>query len=196
MPSQQAFSQETVPSENKESSVTSTVSINDVTGQSSSQIGEEELDTYLSAYSSKLVISARKYDPFGQAQDPSVKKEIAKTTKGPRRFKPIKPTSFSEVIGRIQVTTIMPGENKFLIGTRSFKKGDKFPIAYRNRSIDVEIIAVSAQKIDFSNTTTGEVASVELKLLPAGMQSGTSGIHAPGMELKDDNAPLRVGSNQ
>ena len=184
----------TTPKSDTTASATAPLSAESLIAQGSSHISEEELPLYIDALSPVFVLKNRTMDPFGQVQDTTVKK-IVKNPEGnaPRRFKPIKPTSFSEVIGRIKVTTIMPSEQKFLIGTRSFKKGDAFPLGFRGRTIDVAVIGVTAQKIDFENTKTGEVASLKIKLLPDGMQSGTSGTTPPGMAIDDNKAPLQVG---
>ncbi len=169
------------------------VDMADITSKSSSHISADMIEPYIQGQTAQFVINTRKMDPFGQVQDPSVKKVVKENTTGPRRFKPIKPTSFSDVISRIKVNTIMPSENKFLIGTRSFKKGDQFPIAHRGKKLTVEVVEVTATNIDFENVSTGEIASVKLNMLPAGMESGTAGILAPGMEQDDNSAPLQLG---
>lgn len=178
----------------KEAPSTAEIKAEDLATTPSRLIGDDVLDTYMDSQISRMAIGQRKMDPFGQVQDPTVQKVVKDVNTGPRRFKPIKPTSFSDIIQRIRVNTIMPGEDKFLIGTRSFKKGDQFPIIHQRRNIDVEVIRVTATEIEFENVKTGEVASVKLNLLPAGMQSGTSGMIKPGGLEEDDNkAPLQLG---
>ena len=120
-----------------------------------------------------------------------VKKSTNSRKKGPRTN--YKPTPFSDVVRRIRVTTIMPGENRFMIGTRSFKKGDQFPLRYRGRDIPVKVVGVTSTRIDLENTTDGEVSSVELDLLPPGMKLGSSDITPPGVVTADENAAVEVG---
>lgn len=141
-------------------------------------------------------MKTRTTDPFGQLQDPDakpiVKPTIAKTT---RRAAPTQITPFAEIIRRIQVTTIMPGERRFLIGTRSFKQGDRFPMNFRGRSINVEISMVNSREIEFRSLDNGEKASLKLTLLPPGMTPGSEGISAPGMVPDRPNAPLDIESS-
>jgi hypothetical protein len=161
-------------------------------------VGESDLEAYVASLSSVFSMKTRATDPFGQLQDPDakpiVKPTMAKTTK---RVTSVQVTPFSEIIRLIQVTTIMPGERGFLIGTRSFKQGDSFPINFRGRSIKVEVCSVSSRQIDFRNVESGETASIKLNLLPAGMTPGTTGkITAPGMVADHPNSPLEIESGE
>lgn len=158
----------------------------------SRQIGPEELDSYLQFVHSRLDITSRSVDPFGQVQDPNAKAEIKKPTLTARRPTRMKATSFDEIIDRIEISAIMPAENRFLIGGRSFRLGDQFPIAFRGRNHEVKVIGVSASKIDFEKIETGEVSSVKLNMLPPGMQQGSGGITAPGFNANDANTPLQI----
>jgi len=158
-------------------------------------VSPDELPELLGSIIQKLSISQRTSDPFGQVQDPTAPPKIVdKPRLGNRGPLPMKQTKFSDVIGRIRVDVIMPAEHRFIIGTRSFRKGDKFPLAFQRRNIEVEVVEVNASKIDFMNTETGEVASVKLKMLPPGMQPGNDGVTAPGMVVDDKNAPLQIDS--
>ena len=119
---------------------------------------------------------------------------LVKPTITSRRPTTLKRTSFDDIVGRIKINTIMPAENRFLIGTRSFKLGDQIPIMYRGRKIMIEVIRVKATKIDFKNNETGEISSVELKLMPAGMSAGSKGFTAPGMVEDKPDTPLQLDS--
>lgn len=159
-------------------------------------VGPDIMKDHLQTISSNCVMAKRTTDPFGQLQDPNAAPKVVKTpTRSQKRFASAKPTAFSEIIGKIKVNTIMPSENRFLIGTRSFSKGDRFPIEFRGRPIQVEIIKVTGTQIDFANTQTGEVASVKLKMLPPGMSAGNDGISTPGMVPNQKDAPLQIDSN-
>lgn len=167
----------------------------EATIKSARYISAEEIPAYLASIKSLLSMNNRPYDPFGQTQDPAAKPLMTKNTSTPRRFVPPKPTSFTEIIRKIQVNTIMPGENRFLIGTRSFKKGDRIPLDFRGRVTQVEVTGVDASKIEFQNVETGEVATVELNLLPPGVTAGADGVQVPGMVVETKDAPLVIESN-
>jgi pyruvate/2-oxoglutarate dehydrogenase complex dihydrolipoamide acyltransferase (E2) component len=154
-------------------------------------IAGNEVSAYVKSLAAILNISGRATDPFGQFQDPDakpiVKPTVAKDTK---RIAPAQSTPFAEIIGLIQINTIMPGEKRFLIETRSFKQGDTFPINFRGRSIRTQVTKVDAREIQFRNIESGETASVTLKLLPVGMIPGSGALTPPGMVPQIANAPI------
>jgi hypothetical protein len=155
-------------------------------------VGKADLPAYVQSLTSILSMSNRATDPFGQFQDPEAKPIVKPTVAKVARRTQTQVTPFSEIVERIQVTTIMPGEQRFLIGTRSFKKGDRFPINFRGRATNVEVAAVTASKIEFRSLDNGEVASLKLNMLPVGMTPGTNTITAPGMVPDRPNAPLEI----
>ncbi len=156
-------------------------------------VGESDLAAYVATIASAFSINSRETDPFGQFQDPEAKPVIKTPVASPsRRATPTFTTPFSDIVRLIQVTTIMPGEQKFLIGTRSFRLGDRFPIAFRGRNTNVEITSVSSRKIGFRNVDSDETATLELKLLPVGMTPGNGKITAPGMVLDRPDSPLEL----
>ena len=159
---------------------------------SSRFVSPENLTDYVSSASSKFDILTRKTDPFGQVQDPNAEAPVVKAVTPTRRYPSMKPTAFKDIVSRIRINTIMPAEGRFLSNNRSFKLGSKFPIEFRGRQTQVQIVAVTGSRVDFKNLDSGEVASVKVKLLPAGMQPGASGITAPGMVLDKPDAPLRI----
>lgn len=158
----------------------------------SRMVNPEEIEPYLQFVYSRIDIAGRATDPFGQLQDTTQKVEIKKPTLKTRRPTRMKATTFDEIIGRIRVTTVMPAENRFLIGGRSFRLGDEFPIAFRGRSYDVKVVGVDSKKIEFKKVDTGETSSVKLNMLPPGMEPGSNGISAPGLLSNDQDAPLQV----
>jgi hypothetical protein len=88
------------------------------------------------------------------------------------------------------INTIMPGEGRFLVGTRSFAIGERIPITFRGKPIQVEVTKVTAREIAFRNTTSGEIAVRKMDFMPVGMSAGNHGISAPGMIEDGPNAPL------
>ncbi len=156
-------------------------------------VGGTELDAYVLSVASVFTIKDRVTDPFGQVQDPDAKPIIKPTlAKNPRRVTQMQATPFSDIIRLIKVTTIMPMEKRFLIGTRSIRQGQRFPLNFRSKNINVEVVSVSSRKIMFRNLENGETASLDLNLLPVGMTPGTGGITAPGMMPDAPNAPLQL----
>lgn len=156
-------------------------------------VGEADLAAYVESYAKLLSIRERTSDPFGQLQDPDakpiVKPTIAKQT---RRTTPLQATPFSDIIRLLQVTTIMPKEKRFLVGTRSIRQGDIIPLGFRGKNIKVEVVSVSSQQIEFRNLDNNETASLKLNLLPVGMTPGTHGITAPGMVPDRPNATIEL----
>jgi hypothetical protein len=156
----------------------------------SRRIGEELMPAYLQVLTAVLSISKRETDPFGQVQDPDVKPVIKTPIAKAPRVAPMQATPFADIIRLIKVTTVMPSERKFLIGTRSIKQGDRIPLTFRGRSIKVEVASVSSRSIDFRNVENGETASLSLNMMPAGMTPGGEVITAPGMTPDLPDAPL------
>ncbi|MGL4398922.1 MAG: hypothetical protein ACRCXD_03560 [Luteolibacter sp.] len=159
----------------------------------SRQIGPAELEAYVTSLASVFSSRERTTDPFGQLQDPDakpvIKTPIASATK---RIAPAQATPFADIIQLITVTTIMPGEKRFLIGTRSIKLGDQIPVSFRGKQMRVLVTDVTSQLIAFKNLDNGETASRKLDMLPVGMNRGNRGISAPGMTLDQPNAPIEL----
>ncbi len=163
--------------------------------EKSRYVRDEQMTDYLSELSAVLTASKRTIDPFGQSQDPDAKPIIRTPVAMPNRVAPVQATPFSDIIRLIKVTTVMPSERKFLIGTRSLKVGDRLPLTYRGRELNVEIASVSSRAIQFRNIENGETADLTLDLLPPGMTPGTSGIKAFGMIPDRPDAPLDLDNN-
>lgn len=159
----------------------------------SRQVGPDELEPYVASLVSVFSAQERILDPFGQLQDPDakpiIKTPVASATK---RVAPVQATPFVDIVRLIVVTTIMPGEKRFLIGTRSVKQGDQIPLSFRGKQIRVQVTEVTSQQIAFKNLDNGETASRKLDMLPVGMTPGSRGISAPGMTLDRANAPIEL----
>ena len=163
----------------------------------SRQIGTAVLDSYLDSLATAFLIRGRAVDPFGQQQDPNAKPVIkAPVVTAGRRAAPILATPFSEIVRKIIVTTIMPGEQRFLVGTRSFKQGDQIPLTFRHKPIRVQVTEVTSRQIGFRNLDSGETATRKLDLLPPGMTPGNHGIAAPGMSPDRPDAPIELDAGE
>lgn len=156
----------------------------------SRRVTPEDLTKYVQTIGLALSIRGRETDPFGQLQDPDAKPIIKPTIASPKRVAPMQATPFSDIVSLIRVTTIMPGERSFLIGNRSVKQGDRIPLAFRGKSISVEVESVSSNRIRFRKLDNNETADLTLNMLPPGMKPGQDGIRAPGMVPDNPNAPI------
>lgn len=154
-------------------------------------VGEADLEPYVAALSAVFSMKDRATDPFGQLQDPEAKRVIkTSVAKKSQRVQQMQATPFSDIIRLIKVTTIMPGERRFLVGTRSFKEGGIIPLAFRSKVINVEVMSVTSHQISLRNQESGETAALPINLLPVGMTPGNGKITAPGMTPDNPNAPI------
>jgi hypothetical protein len=154
-------------------------------------IGPGEIASYLNSISSNLLIKKRKRDPFGMFQDLAAA-PVAKTTSlmGANPIPVIRTTPFRDIVRLIKVTTVMPREKKFLLGSRSFGQGDMIPLKYKGKALRVQITEVGSQQISFRNLDTGETASLGSDREPAGMTRGDQGASIPGLTPNQPNAPI------
>lgn len=168
-------------------------SASDLTKIPSRHLDNTELAAYIDAECSAFSIRGRVRDPFGHSQDPDAKPvaqlSAAKTL---RRATPILATPFSDIVRLIIITTIMPGEKRFLVGTRSISQGDQMPITFRGKHISVEITEVNTRQIGFRNLETGEIAMRQLDMLPAGMTPGSHDMITPDIKPDLPNAPINL----
>lgn len=154
-----------------------------------------ELAAYVRALSARFAIRKRATDPFGRFQDPDFKAPEPKIlAKSPaQRFKPEPPVAFAEIVSSISVNMVDPEKQQFLISGRSFRRGSVFPLQLpTGKQVKVQVIAVTATRIDFRNIATGETAPLKLDMLPAGMKRGTGDISAPGIQPTGPDAPIQV----
>jgi len=160
-------------------------------------VGPAELDSFVGALTSAFSMHDRETDPFGQPQDPNAKPVIkASVAKVSQRVTQVIATPFSDIVRLLVVTTIMPGEKRFLVGTRSIAQGDKFSLSFRNKQIRVEVMEVTSRQIVLRNLDTGETATRKLDMLPVGMTPGLHGITAPGMVPDRPNAPIELDTGE
>lgn len=154
----------------------------------------EDRDAYVSSMYASLLITNHATDSFGQFQDPNAKPVIRKAVKkAPRRAPVYKPTAFSDIVSLIRVSTVMPAEDKFLIGDREIRLGQQIPVSFRGKEMKIEVVGVSSEEVRFRNIETGESAPLKLNLLPPGMSPGVGGLMtAPGMVPQDSRAPIRL----
>jgi len=154
-----------------------------------------DLQPYIDSVAAVFLIRGRVRDPFGQSQDPDAKPVVkASAPLAVRRSAPAQATPFADIIRLLVVTTIMPGEKRFLIGTRSFKIGDVLPLNFRSKQIQVLVTDVTSRQISFRNQESGETAVRKLDMLPPGMTPGSKGISAPGMVQDRPDAPIDLES--
>lgn len=167
-----------------------------VTATPSRYVNEEDVDAYVNSLASVFSMRNRQSDPFGQLQDPDARPIVKATPNKPKtRQTQVQAFPFSDIIRLIKVTTIMPGEKRFLVGTRSIKEGDSIPLSFRGRSYKVVVAGVTSRSIEFRNSESGEVAALTLNLLPVGMTPGNGKITAPGMVPENAGAPLELDSH-
>ncbi len=160
-------------------------------------ISAESLDAYVAALTASFSIQSRETDPFGLPQDPNAKPVIQNPiAKAMHRAPQLQATPFADIIRLIVVNTIMPGEKRFLVGTRSIAQGQQIPLTFRSKQIRVQVTEVTSQQITFRNLDTGETASRKLDMLPVGMTPGSHGITAPGMVLDRPNAPIELETSE
>ncbi len=153
----------------------------------------EALSDYVTSRSAVFAMRNRTTDPFGQLQDPTAVRVIKTTVAKPtRRIAPLQVTPFSDIIRLIKITTVMPKEKRFLVGSRSFKQGDRIPLAFRGKNIPVEIFSVTSTQIEFHNLENNETASIKLNHLPEGVTLGTFGSTPPGMVKDMPEAALEL----
>ena len=156
-------------------------------------VAPTELKAYIETLSSLLQIRGRATDPFAQAQDPNAPPVIKAPVAGMiKRPAPVLATPFPELIRRITITTVMPGEKRFLVGTRSIKQGDQIPLTFRGKPIHVQVTEVSSRQIGFRNLDSGEITLRKLDIMPAGMTAGQHGAIAPGMVADRPNLPIEL----
>lgn len=155
----------------------------------------EQLKEHVSSLSAILHMRDREIDPFGQFQDPDarpvIRPTVADTSK--RQVQP-QTFPFDEIINRLQINTVMPGEGKFLLNTRLYGVGERINLNFRMRTIPVDIVSVSSSSIEFRNAENGDTAKLQISVLPVGMTPGNQEIQTPGMIRKLKNAPIDLDS--
>lgn len=160
-----------------------------------SRYAGDDAENYVLARAAAFSMRDRQEDPFMLPQDSSVKPEEKKVA--PRqtrtRHAALPPTPLSDIVQLIRVTTIMPSEKKFLIGVREFKESEVFPLQYGGKTLQIKVLEVTARRIVFFDIEKKEEATLEMKLLPPGMEAGGEKMQPPGMLLEDEDLPLQLG---
>lgn len=161
-----------------------------------SRFAGRDLETYTASRAATFSMRNRVTDPFGLNQDPDVKPVVKKATptSPARRQAALPPTPLSDIVGLIRVTTIIPGEKKFLVGMRSFSESDEFTLIFQGKKMNMKVVEVSARSILFRNLENGETATVQTKMLPPGMIAGGDKLQPPGMVSPLEDIPLELGS--
>ncbi|MEO7099677.1 MAG: hypothetical protein ABI162_09975 [Luteolibacter sp.] len=156
-------------------------------------VGPAELDAYVNSLASSLSMRSRATDPFGQTQDPNVKQAPKNpVAKSSQRAPQLQATPFADIVRLLVVNTILPGQKRFLVGTRSFAQGEQIPLTYRGRQIKVQVVEVTSEHILFRNVETGETTALKMALLPPGVTHGIHGSTPPGMVADRPNAPIEL----
>ncbi len=158
-------------------------------------VSPDAMESYLETMAAALSGMSRERDPFGQLQDPEAKPDVVVATPGLARRTATRATPLSEIVGLLPITTIMPGERSFLIGTRKVALGQQVPLVWRGKELRVQVTEVSSTRIAFRDLETGETGSRTMDLLPVGMSvgGGLKEIATPGMVPDRPNAPIDLG---
>jgi hypothetical protein len=155
-------------------------------------VDEIELEAYIDGIASIFSMANRAADPFGVFQDPDAKPAPPPMVQTTAQRIPEVATPFSEIVRRIEVTTVMPGERQFLIGTRAIRQGQQFPVNFRGRRYMLVVDEVSSRRIVFRNAENDETANRELALLPDGMRPGSGDTEIPGLMPAGRDAPINL----
>ena len=158
----------------------------------------ENQATYLEKMRARTSMSKRITDPFGRYQDPdAAPAPVAQPGPGGKngtRPPPQKIAPLQQALANLKVTTIIPGENRFLVGSRSYRKGELIPFKLRGKVMNVEVVSVSSAQIVFRNSETKETATMQINMLPPGMQPGTTLSETPGLFRSQKDAPINLDS--
>ncbi|MBC7979086.1 MAG: hypothetical protein H7Y36_00815 [Armatimonadetes bacterium] len=163
-----------------------------------SRFAGQDIDPYIAARAAVFSMRDRDTDPFGLSQDPDAKPVVRKLVSNMpgKRQAALPPVPLAEIVKLIHVTTVMPSEKKFLVGTRAFSKSDEFPLIFQGKTLRMKVIEVSSKRIGFRNLDTGETAAIEMGMLPPGMMAGDDQLRPPGMVTPLENMPLTLESGQ
>lgn len=162
-----------------------------------SRFAGKDIGPYTASRAAAFSMGKRDTDPFGLNQDPTVKPVARKAAANApaKRQAALPPTPLSDIIKLIRVTTIMPGERKFLVGVRSFSESDEFAMIFQGKPMNMKVVEVSARSILFRNLDNGETAALETGMLPPGMMAGGAGLRPPGVVSTLKDLPLELGSD-
>lgn len=160
-----------------------------------SRFASKDIAAYVATRAAAFSMRNREMDPFGVNQDPDVKPEVSKVVSNSplRRESALPPIPLADIVKLIRVTTIMPGERKFLIGIRSFKENDEFPIVFQGKTMRMKVVEVTPNRILFRDLDREEEAALETGILPPGMiLGGGTEMRPPGMVAPVKDIPLQL----
>ena len=136
---------------------------------SSRLLGDSPLEQ-IELMRSRLAINAMERGPFGLNQDPS--KQTATKLFLPRKNTRKVVTPFADVVKAVPVAVVFPAEQEFLVGSRTIRAGDTFPLVVRDEKISVRVESVRSNGVVFKNLKSGERATKRLALRPEGVTPG------------------------
>jgi hypothetical protein len=125
----------------------------------------------------KLEKRERKVDPFGMSMDPENQVVVAEEVEeaAPRQV-----TTLEEAVARFRVSGVIPKRNEVIVGARSLGLGDRILIEHKEVRFDLTIVEVTALHVSLKDTETGEIASVDLGIVPDTLPVGL-GPQGPGI---------------
>ena len=138
----------------------------------------------------KLKGRERKVDPFGMSMDPENAHVIAEEIEdAPRQV-----TSLEEAVARFRVSGVVPSRKEVIVGARSLGIGDKVLIEHREVRFQLVIVEVTPHKISLKDTETGEIAGVDLGIVPGMLPTSVAGqgAPAPGAGISPMSADFQV----
>ena len=145
-------------------------------GDKKAESGELEgaVDVVMDRYKllmSKLDRRQRKMDPFGMSMDPEnqVVVEAEAEDEAPRHV-----TTLEEAVARFRVSGVIPKRSEVIVGARSLGIGDRVLIEHKEVRFDLTIVEVTARQVSLKDAETGEIASVNLGIVPDQLPVGLS----------------------
>ncbi|NNC88138.1 MAG: hypothetical protein HKN82_06720 [Akkermansiaceae bacterium] len=163
------------------------------TGPTPSRLVGEHVESYVAQLRARMAINGRDRGPFGLFQDLSNSKQglLPVTT---RKIERKPQTPFADVVKSIPIAAVFPLEQEFLVGSRTFRTGQVFPLVASGENISVQVVAVRSSSVRFKNIRSGEVLDKRLDLLPDGVTSGGGSIQVQGVTSNRDEAsePLHI----
>jgi len=124
----------------------------------------------------KLKARQRKVDPFGMSMDPEEELEVIEeeVEEAPRQV-----TTLEEAVARFRVSGVVPKRREVIVGARSLGIGDRVLIEHREVRFQLTIVDITSHRISLKDQETGEIASVDLGIVPEGLPTAIAGKGAP-----------------
>jgi len=151
-----------------------------------------DIDAYIAAMAARLSMRDRPRDPFGLSSNPSADEAPIMSASNQPVVQAAPKVPFADIVQSIRVTAIMPGDKKFLVGSRAIREGDVLPLVSVEGTIQVRVLAVTAGTILFENTDDKTTATLHSQAMPQGMSRAGASSHVPGMQPNSPSAPLKV----